>query len=61
MELISAYSDPVNNKHCLQIEVNRKLYMNEITRKKISNYKRLKKDLHKLINEIKINLVNGTL
>ena len=32
MELTDAYSDPKTNKNSVQIEVNRRLYMDEITR-----------------------------
>ena len=52
MELVRAYSDPLQNKNSVQIEVNRKLYMNEETREKIDNFKILKQDLKKLIYEI---------
>ena len=52
MELVKAYSDPLQNKNSVQIEVNRKLYMNEETRKKTDNFKILKKDLNNIIGEI---------
>ena len=61
MELIRAYSDPLQNKNSVQIEVNRKLYMNEETREKIDNFKILKQDLKKLINEIKKQYDEGYL
>ena len=61
MELIRAYSDPLQNKNSVQIEVNRKLYMNEETREKIDNFKILKQDLKKLINEIKKQYDDGYL
>ena len=61
MELIRAYSDPLQNKNSVQIEVNRKLYMNEETRKKTDNFKILKKDLEKLINKIKKEIDEGYL
>ena len=32
VELVRAYSEPAEQKHSLQIEVNRKLYMDEVTR-----------------------------
>ena len=61
MELVKAYSDPLQNKNSVQIEVNRKLYMNEETRKKTDNFKILKKDLEKLINKIKKEIDEGYL
>ena len=61
MELIRAYSDPLQNKNSVQIEVNRKLYMNEETREKIDNFKISKQDLKKLINEIKKQYDEGYL
>ena len=61
MELIRAYSDPLQNKNSVQIEVNRKLYMNEETREKIDDFKILKQDLKKLINEIKKQYDEGYL
>ena len=61
MELVKAYSDPLQNKNSVQIEVNRKLYMNEETRKKTDNFKILKKDLEKIINKIKKEIDEGYL
>ena len=61
MELVKAYSDPLENKNSVQIEVNRKLYMNEETREKTKNFKILKKDLEKLINEIRNQYDEGYL
>jgi N-formylglutamate amidohydrolase len=61
MELVKAYSDPLENKNSVQIEVNRKLYMNEETREKTKNFKILQKDLKKLINEIRNQYDEGYL
>lgn len=47
-ELVSAYSAPAKNRHSIQIELNRKLYMNEDTREKIAGYDELKVNLGKL-------------
>jgi N-formylglutamate deformylase len=52
VELVRAYSDPAANKHSLQIEVNRRLYMDENTREPNANFNRLKQDITKLIEEI---------
>ena len=61
MELVKAYSDPLQRMNSVQIEVNRKLYMNEENREKIDNFKILQKDLEKLINEIKKQYEEGYL
>ena len=61
MELVKAYSDPLENKNSVQIEVNRKLYMNEKTREKTKNFKILQKNLEKLINEIRNQYDEGYL
>ena len=53
MELVSAYSNPAQNKHSLQIEVNRGLYMDEKTRIKTDGFNVLKEHLSLMIREIK--------
>ena len=52
MELVRAYSDPANHRHSLQIEVNRRLYMNEATREPNGNFQALKHDLDRMIAAI---------
>ena len=52
-ELISAYSNPNLKKHSLQIEINRKLYMNEETRVKHDGFNTLKHNLSNLLNSLK--------
>lgn len=47
-ELVSAYSAPDKNRHSIQIEINRKLYMDETTRQKTSGYSELKEKLARL-------------
>lgn len=47
-ELISAYSAPARNRHSIQIELNRRLYMDEETREKNAGYDALKANLTKL-------------
>ena len=49
VELVRAYSDPAEHKHSLQIEVNRKLYMDEKTREVNANFATLQKDITRLI------------
>ena len=53
MELVSAYSNPTQNNHSLQIEVNRTLYMDEKTRIKTEGFNVLKENLSLMIREIK--------
>ena len=52
VELVRAYSDPANHRHSLQIEVNRRLYMNEATREPNGNFQTLKDDLDRMIAAI---------
>ena len=52
VELVRAYSDPANHRHSLQIEVNRRLYMNEATREPNGNFQILKSDLDRMIAAI---------
>ena len=52
VELVRAYSDPTVQKHSLQIEVNRKLYMDEITREPNANFDKLQADITALVKAI---------
>lgn len=52
VELVRAYSDPANHRHSLQIEVNRRLYMDEATREPNGNFQTLKHDLDRMIAAI---------
>ncbi|MEP7156203.1 MAG: N-formylglutamate amidohydrolase [Betaproteobacteria bacterium] len=52
VELVRAYSDPAEQKHSLQIEVNRKLYMDETTRERNAGFDKLQKDLTRLIQAV---------
>jgi N-formylglutamate amidohydrolase len=49
VELIRRYSNPKESRHSLQIEINRRLYMNEITLEKIGGYNDLKTSITGLI------------
>jgi N-formylglutamate deformylase len=49
VELVRAFSDPKAGRHSLQVEVNRRLYMDEGTREKTAGFGRLKGDLDKLL------------
>jgi N-formylglutamate amidohydrolase len=52
VELVRAYSDPAAHKHSLQIEVNRKLYMDEDSRERNANFQHLQADLTKMIQAV---------
>ena len=52
VELVRAYSDPAEHKHSLQIEVNRKLYMDEKTREVNEHFEVLQKNMARLIAAI---------
>ena len=49
VELVRAFSDPAAGRHSLQLEVNRRLYMDERTREKSAGFDRLRADLERLI------------
>ncbi len=51
-ELTRHFSDIRLNRHSLQIEINRALYMDEKTHEKSKNYNRLKEDLESLIQKL---------
>jgi len=52
VELIRAYSDPAAGRHSLQIEVNKRLYMNEAARERHAGFERLQSDLMDLLDAI---------
>jgi N-formylglutamate deformylase len=49
VELVRAFSDPADHRHSLQIEVNRRLYMDERTRAKSAGFEELKARLDRLL------------
>jgi N-formylglutamate deformylase len=49
VELVRAFSDPADARHSLQIEVNRRLYMDERTREKSAGFAALKRNLDRLL------------
>ena len=53
VELVRAYSDPKAGRHSLQIEINKRLYMNEATLQKTAGFAVLQKNLSALLGEIK--------
>ena len=52
VELVRAFSDPAAQRHSLQIEVNRRLYMDERTREKSAGFDELRDRLDRLVRVI---------
>ena len=53
VELVRAYSAPKAGRHSLQIEINKRLYMDEETLRKTSGFALLQKNLSTLLTELK--------
>lgn len=51
-ELISAYADPAAGRHSIQIEINRGLYVDEISLKKHDGFDALRADMTRLIVDV---------
>jgi N-formylglutamate deformylase len=49
VELVRAFSDPAAGRHSLQVEVNRRLYMDERTRERGPGFAALRRDLDRLV------------
>jgi N-formylglutamate deformylase len=52
VELVRAFSDPKAGRHSLQIEVNRRLYMDERTREPTAGFAGLKANLDKMLQRV---------
>jgi len=52
VELVRAYADPKAGRHSLQIEINKRLYMDEKTLAKSAGFARLQSDLSELLRAI---------
>lgn len=52
VELVRAFSDPGAGRHSLQIEVNRRLYMNERTRERNAGFTALQGNLSRLLEQV---------
>jgi N-formylglutamate amidohydrolase len=52
VELVRAFSDPAVGRHSLQVEVNRRLYMDERTGEKSPGFARLARDIERLVKAI---------
>ena len=52
VELVRAFSNPASGRHSLQLEINKRLYMNEATRAKHAGFVVLQKDLLGLVDAL---------
>jgi N-formylglutamate amidohydrolase len=52
VELVRAYSDPGRGRHSLQVEINKRLYMDEATRRKHAGFASLQRDLQHMLEAI---------
>ncbi|MEQ1684338.1 MAG: N-formylglutamate amidohydrolase [Burkholderiaceae bacterium] len=52
VELVRAFSNPAQHRHSLQVEVNKRLYMNEATRSKHDGFEALQKNLLTLVDAV---------
>lgn len=52
VELVRRYGDPKNDRHGIQVEVNRKLYMNEQTLEPNAGFDRLRGHLRQLVEQL---------
>jgi N-formylglutamate amidohydrolase len=52
VELVRAYSNPAAGRHSLQVEINKRLYMDEASRTKHEGFARLQADLTRLVEAI---------
>ena len=53
VELVRRYADPAAGRHSLQIEINRRLYMDEVSLARGPGFERLRGDLDSLAAAIK--------
>ncbi len=52
VELVERFSNPALNRHSIQIEINKALYLDEKTGKKSKNFENLRNDLNNLIKSV---------
>ena len=52
VELVRAYGDPAQRRHSLQLEINKRLYMDEATREKGPGFAKLQADLMSLVDAL---------
>jgi N-formylglutamate deformylase len=53
VELVKQFGKPREDRHSIQIEINRRLYMNEATRERSQNYDALKQALQRVLQKTK--------
>ena len=53
VELVRAHSDPVRGRHSLQVEINKRLYMDEAARAKHSGFAPLQRNLQRMLEAIR--------
>lgn len=61
VELVRRHGHPVQNRHSLQIEINKSLYMNEKTEEKSKNFDNLKNDIERIIDFIAAHITEQQL
>jgi N-formylglutamate amidohydrolase len=52
VELVRAYSDPPRGRHSLQVEINKRLYMDEAARRKHDGFEVLQRNLQQVIEAV---------
>ena len=52
VELVRAYSNPRANRHSLQVELNKRLYMDEATLERTAGFGELQRNLHALLEAL---------
>lgn len=53
VELVRLAGDPARNRHSLQIEINRALYMDEVTRERLPSFDALKADIDHVLASVR--------
>ncbi len=59
VELVRAYADPAARRHSLQIEVNKRLYMDATTLQRTPGFARLQQHLMQLVDQLLPTLADG--
>lgn len=57
VELVRAYSNPLQRRHSLQLEINKRVYMDEATRTKHAGFERLQGHLQQLVDALLDHIV----
>ena len=59
VEIVQRYGQPQKGQHALQLEINRRLYMNEATLEKNKGFERLQRNLTKFFGALASELIRG--